>query len=380
MSHFTVLVIGQNPEKQLQPFHEFECTGEVDQFVQSVDQLQEAIEGFSGSKKTKHKAPDGTLHEPHGDQFYREMTEEEAKTVGPVAGSGFGSGLSWYSKDWGDGLGYRAKIHFLPEGWEKVELQASETQTFAEYVADYYDRPLLSESVEPDLEGDHKWGWYRTNADGDVIELINRTNPNKKWDWYQLGGRWSGFFKMKPRTSAVLGTPGLMTPKADDGTADQAFKIDIDFDGMRSDAEAKAAIKYDEIRAIIGQHLPAAPWPEMLAKYHGDNPVLEGGIDAARKAYRSQPAVQALGESEAHRWDDIEPYLVDRAEFIRLSGLKSCSTFAVLKDGVWHERGQMGWWACVSDEKDDDTWLTELGKLIGDLPDDTLLSVYDCHI
>ena len=26
MSHFLVLVIGDNPEKQLAPYHEFECT------------------------------------------------------------------------------------------------------------------------------------------------------------------------------------------------------------------------------------------------------------------------------------------------------------------------------------------------------------------
>ena len=27
MSHYTVLVIGDDPEKQLAPFHEFGCTG-----------------------------------------------------------------------------------------------------------------------------------------------------------------------------------------------------------------------------------------------------------------------------------------------------------------------------------------------------------------
>lgn len=26
MSHFTMLVIGAEPEEQLQPYHEFECT------------------------------------------------------------------------------------------------------------------------------------------------------------------------------------------------------------------------------------------------------------------------------------------------------------------------------------------------------------------
>lgn len=34
MSHFTVLVIGPNYEEQLAPYHEFECTGCDDEYVQ----------------------------------------------------------------------------------------------------------------------------------------------------------------------------------------------------------------------------------------------------------------------------------------------------------------------------------------------------------
>ena len=37
MSHFSVLVIGPNVDKQLAPYHEFECTGVNDEFIQEVD-------------------------------------------------------------------------------------------------------------------------------------------------------------------------------------------------------------------------------------------------------------------------------------------------------------------------------------------------------
>ncbi len=40
MSHFTVLVIGDNPEEQLAPYHEFECTGLDDQYVMDLDETQ----------------------------------------------------------------------------------------------------------------------------------------------------------------------------------------------------------------------------------------------------------------------------------------------------------------------------------------------------
>jgi hypothetical protein len=32
MSHFTVMVIGNDVDEQLAPFHEFECTGQDDQY------------------------------------------------------------------------------------------------------------------------------------------------------------------------------------------------------------------------------------------------------------------------------------------------------------------------------------------------------------
>ena len=36
MSHFAVLVIGPDPERQLAPYHEFECTGMDDEYVDNV--------------------------------------------------------------------------------------------------------------------------------------------------------------------------------------------------------------------------------------------------------------------------------------------------------------------------------------------------------
>jgi hypothetical protein len=46
MSHFAVLVIGDNPEAQLAPYHEFECTGKNDQYVQDLDETADMHKGF----------------------------------------------------------------------------------------------------------------------------------------------------------------------------------------------------------------------------------------------------------------------------------------------------------------------------------------------
>jgi hypothetical protein len=52
----------------------------------------------------------------------------------------------------------------------------------------------------------------------------------------------------------------------------------------------------------------------------------------------------------------------------------------VIKDGKWYQRGEMGWWACVANEKESDVWAEEFGKLMESLSDDTLMTLVDCHI
>ena len=56
------------------------------------------------------------------------------------------------------------------------------------------------------------------------------------------------------------------------------------------------------------------------------------------------------------------------------------TTYAVLKDGKWYERGQMGWFGISSNEKDPEEWSSNFYKLIDSLPEDTRLTIVDCHI
>lgn len=54
------------------------------------------------------------------------------------------------------------------------------------------------------------------------------SNPNAKWDWYSLGGRWTGRLKLKKGAKGLIGRSGLMTEPAPPGTADSATVKDID--------------------------------------------------------------------------------------------------------------------------------------------------------
>jgi hypothetical protein len=74
------------------------------------------------------------------------------------------------------------------------------------------------------------------DADTNKVYSMSTYNPLSRWDWYQLGGRWTGFFKLRPGAGGATGEPGLMTPRGKVGWADQARKRDIDFEGMRDAA------------------------------------------------------------------------------------------------------------------------------------------------
>ncbi len=70
----------------------------------------------------------------------------------------------------------------------------------------------------------------------------------------------------------------------------------------------------------------------------------------------------------------------DQALVGEISNLDELLVFAVVKGGEWFERGEMGWFAAVSNEKDKDVWESEVRELLKGLSDDTLLTVMDCHI
>ena len=48
--------------------------------------------------------------------------------------------------------------------------------------------------------------------------------------------------------------------------------------------------------------------------------------------------------------------------------------------GEWHEKGEMGWWAIVSNEKEEKDWENEFKEFIDFLDKDTMVTAVDCHI
>ena len=54
--------------------------------------------------------------------------------------------------------------------------------------------------------------------------------------------------------------------------------------------------------------------------------------------------------------------------------------FCIIIDGVWYERGDMGWWGIVANEKGTEEWNGEVSALLENIPADSTVYNVDFHI
>lgn len=169
------------------------------------------------------------------------------------------------------------------ENYEQASKHIND-DSLSEYMFNYYNKILakgISLTKEQAWEIVKEWGYKIDENDN----LISNYNPDSKWDWYCIGGRWDGYLYLKETDS-------------------------------------------------------------------------EGNRIGVNNAY--------MNEID---WD----YMFEQ---------NRCPFCYVTEEGDWIERGDMGWFGCVSNEKDSDIWETEFKNYIKSLdPEDNLLvTVVDFHI
>jgi hypothetical protein len=200
---------------------------------------------------------------------------------------------------------------------------------------------------------------------------------NKKWgmwDWYTFGGRWTGYFKVRENpkypNDVFLGKPGVMSEPAKPGWVDSLRKCDIDIEAMQQYEQEKAEKEYDEVLTLTAGCPKPRDFEEISKEYKN--------VEEARKVYWKQPFVKKARDYLLHNSPSY--YLVDRSEFVARAVRRAIVTFAILMEGKWYQRGEMRTFGVVSDAVDDDEWCKKFFALLGALPDDTRLTVVDCHI
>lgn len=369
MSHFAVMVITKDiPNndvltRTLQPWHEFECTGCDDEYVVDIDETEERRAEYESATVTKYRDKFGTLFDAYADRFYREWTAEELKKHGPLPlGTGCGGGASWISKDWGDGRGYRSKVHFIPEGFEEIDVPSKELMTFSEYL----ERDGKKSIRHGEYGGkDHKYGYAKLNENGDVVCVVKRTNPNRKWDWWTVGGRYSNRL-IKKNTHVKC---------------DSLKKSDIDFDTMLAERKNERIILWNESKSKYNANpADSISFEEARAemKAHTEQAVANRGNKALYQAIDDIPGARELRNKASFEMYGLPDEFLSLEEFV--SDAVPLSSLAIVKDGRWIERGEMGWWGVVHDEKDKDDWRQQFSAALSSVPDDHYITIIDCHI
>lgn len=368
MSHFSVLVISdtelneQTLEPILQPWHEYECTGKDDQYVVPVDITDKVLEEFNDPQKVVIVRR--SVYSRWDDRFYTKTPEKK------------------------DILDSGRKEFELPKGGEEKEIPADEAR---KHGLGY----LTMEQCAKEYFGDRA---YELGG-----RYFRRTNPNSKWDWWQVGGRWSGMFipgydpnedpnhketcwlcqgtGKRDFNNEIISCNGCSgtgiatkwpTQWKTDGNISQMKNLPIA--ELRIVAQQRAAKHFDTIATFFnGMDPPDISWLD-----------LEGEDFAkARDAFWEDNKALFSKMWKAKIYDPIDAikaYKKGHGACLQEAMHRALQTFAIVKDGKWYERGEMGWWGAVHNEKDREQWDREFEALIDGLSPDTWLAVVDCHI
>lgn len=350
MSHFSVLVVTDDDTRDtlaaaLQPFHEYECTGIDDEYVVDVDVTEEVMaEWRRADGATGLRLADGAIHNRFDDKFYVEKPRDPDDP-------------------------FSSQFEFqMPEGAEEITLSEEELAkhtggTLAQFAEDWN-------------------GAFEREG-----KFFKRTNPNAKWDWWSIGGRYQGMLQVKPGVDDYgVGRPGLMGSTSERGGVDSCRVGDLDLARMKAQAVAERR----------------SAWDETIAKAREvgmDHTAVQ--IDELRRAYYRKRRAEIEEWTSDPSQDRREHFRVFMGEMFPLGDVfdgffrsrttdedieiedwiaaaPPFATFAVLMDGRWYQRGEMGWWGIVSDENDN--WLSHFEDLFKSLKPEQWVTVVDCHI
>lgn len=213
---------------------------------------------------------------------------------------------------------------------------------------------------------------------------------NAKWDWYSLGGRWSGYFKCKSNVLPVLGEPGVFENKPKPGYADCIRKENIDVEGMRQDEKEQHIKYYKSVCDIINSwrvfsrdsfdKLPKPISWKTFKKFIDEKTMT---LDEARATYNNQGFVKKLSEKDFWFFneDPIEDiWSKTENEYVE-EKMKGCMVpYAFVINGEWFEKGQTDWWGVTIKENDYDEYCKKFWQIFNSVPDETMIWLYDCHI
>jgi hypothetical protein len=220
------------------------------------------------------------------------------------------------------------------------------------------------------------------DAERDCPYEMTTYNPDSKWDWWCVGGRWRGYFTMMTKMSSDDAQRLIISgiDWMNEGHEVRQHACDggpirlLDLVGQRLRVEREAneyADKYE--RAILGTP-EAVTWGEALEMF--DN------VDEARTFYHEQPRVAATRDLNGFFGNPISDFQWGREQYVRRAVLSAVPGYAYLtQDGEWLAPGEMGWFGMSSDTlQSRETYDQLINGRIASVDPDTVLIIIDCHI
>lgn len=202
------------------------------------------------------------------------------------------------------------------------------------------------EEVEPESE----YSEFVKDDDSEYDEVTGEKgywrNPNAKWDWYEIGGRWKGMLKLLPGKEGYCSALGCRTNdlKHPLRTCDSALVADCDF-SPDEDTYKNAIHKW---KVVV----------EGTDEKEGDEEYLY--------VYGPQYYLDRHGDKETYA-----------------RRTAACMTYAFISvDGEWHGQGRMGWFGMDDSnnesigayEKEFEEYLEKAHK------EGLTITIVDCHI
>jgi hypothetical protein len=227
-------------------------------------------------------------------------------------------------------------------------------------------------------------------------------NPNKKWDWWQIGGRWRGMLRLKEGAPATYGERSAVCVmsaerdgdpegylKDDPHMSDIARVGDIDFEGMDLEVDLKIDDWWPKYQKYLAIKRDEAKDDEGFLMFDIPHTLQNLGIIKCvepRKPMVDADGKPVLDENGRQEWTKgrFEEREVTLGEFkTDYRHHWEFGTYAVVdQNGQWHEKGEMGWWGISSETPESAAeWNKSfMDRWIRHEDPDTMLAVVDCHI
>lgn len=237
-------------------------------------------------------------------------------------------------------------------------------------------------------------------------------NPNSKWDWWTIGGRYHSRIIVKPNAQGQTVFAGegwsskqmawygaIPHPRA----ANSARIGDIDFEEMNKTFNTERLETYDKlyqqftnVSGLTPNEIQQLSYSPAGAENDGSYDLFHGRTQNETNQFNSFVAdyidsviqnLKGVDDDLADSirwWNSADFYNIlrfDRDSYVDHLKTTMLVPYAVLTvDGHWNSQGTMGWFGCSSNLVDYKEWSNLIGNWINNLDPDLYITFVDCHI